>query len=159
MNLEIRELTKKDWPAVAAIYLDGIATGNATFETDIPTWGIWDSRHHKFCRFVATSEDVVTGWAALSPVSKRRAYAGVAEVSIYISENARGKGVGTSLLGHLINESRKHGIWTLQAVIFPENEASLRLHEKLGFRKVGYRERISIINNTWRNTLLMEKRF
>ena len=141
-----------------AIYREGIATGNATFETQLPHWGKWDANHLQACRFVAKSGAEILGWAALSSVSDRCVYCGVAEVSIYVSAQSRGLSVGTALLGTLIEASEQSGIWTLQAGIFPENKASLALHEKLGFRVVGRRERIGKLNGIWRDVLLLERR-
>jgi len=160
MPCDIAPLTAADWPAVRAIYLEGIATGNATFETAAPDWPEWDAKHLPHSRLVsctpATRE--VLGWAALSPVSSRPVYRGVAEVSVYIAERARGKGVGSALLNALIASSERHGIWTLQAGIFPENAASIALHRKAGFREVGRRERIGCMNGIWRDTVLLERR-
>lgn len=146
------------WPAVRSIYLDGIATGAATFETDAPSWPEWNANHLEFARLVACENEQVIGWAALSPVSQRRAYSGVAEVSVYVSGDRRGKGVGRALLEHLIRESEQNGIWTLQASVFPENAATIALHRACGFREVGKRERIGKLNGTWRDTLLLERR-
>jgi phosphinothricin acetyltransferase len=156
--MRIRALTESDWPIVKAIYESGIATGQATFQTTAPVWKHWDSCHLPHCRLVATVGEQVIGWAALSPVSSRAVYVGVAEVSIYIAESSRGKGVGKALLQNLISESEREGLWTLQAGIFPENKASVHLHEKQGFRVVGYRERIGKQRGVWRNTLLLERR-
>jgi L-amino acid N-acyltransferase YncA len=157
------------WPAVREIYRQGIASGNATFETELPDWEDWDSKHRKNCRLIALEpieeealvglKDIrVLGWAALSPVSTRRVYSGVAEVSVYVDENARGNGVGKSLLQALIAESELNGIWTLQAGIFPENLASIALHRSCGFRKVGVRRRIGRLGERWRDVLLLERR-
>ena len=146
------------WDAVKAIYLQGIATKQATFQTEAPSWEDWDKGHLPHLRYVLFIEDVVAGWAALSPVSERCVYAGVAEVSIYIHEDFRGRGIGKLLLQKLIEESEKHGIWTLQSGIFPENLSSIALHEKLGFRKVGFREKIGKMDGVWRDTVLMERR-
>jgi phosphinothricin acetyltransferase len=157
-RIEIRTLTAHDWDAVRSIYLDGLATGQATFETQAPSWADWDSAHLPVPRLVATSEGRVLGWAALSPVSSRAVYAGVAEVSVYVDKDSRGQGVGKSLLGALIDESEKNGIWTLQASIFPENAASIVLHKALDFCVVGRRERIGKRNGVWRDTLLLERR-
>jgi len=154
----IEPMRDEDWPHVEAIYRAGIATGKATFETETPTRGQWDTRHHSFSRLVARDVNSVLGWAALSPVSTRRVYAGVAEVSVYIAENARGQGLGERLLQALIESSEQNGIWTLQAGIFPENAASIRLHEACGFRIVGRRERIARLHARWRDTVLMERR-
>jgi phosphinothricin acetyltransferase len=147
-----------DWRAVRAIYLEGIATGNATFETAAPDWDQWDRAHHRFARLVARRDDEVVGWAALSPVSSRPVYAGVAEVSIYVGQSARGGGVGFGLLNRLIVEAERNGIWTLQAGILPENEASLALHRRCGFREVGRRERIGKLHGEWRDVVILERR-
>jgi phosphinothricin acetyltransferase len=148
-----------DWDRVVAIYLEGIATGEATFEVDAPSWGAWDATHLPFARLAATSQDdLVIGWAALSRVSSRSVYAGVAEVSVYVAADARGFGIGKALLQQLIHESEINGIWTLQAGIFPENRPSIALHQKLGFRLVGTRERIGRLKNKWRDTVLLERR-
>jgi len=154
----IRPLLPADWPMVKAIYESGIATGNATFETSAPSWESWDAAHLPIGRFVAEQNTEICGWAALSAVSKRSVYAGVAEVSVYIAETHRGKRIGLLLLEKLIAESEQAGFWTLQAGIFPENEASLHLHKKVGFRIVGYREKIGQMNGVWRDTVLLERR-
>lgn len=159
MELSIRTLKPDDWPAVRAIYLEGIASGISTFEVEAPDWDRWDQGHRQNCRLVAMSpEDRILGWAALYQTSKRSAYCGVAEVSIYISVTARGKGVGRVLLSRLVEAAEQDGIWTLQAGIFAENLASIRLHTACGFRLVGRRERIAKLNGTWRDTVLMERR-
>lgn len=147
-----------DWEAVRRIYREGIATGNATFETEAPEWNRWDAAHLPHSRLVARDAAAIVGWAALSPVSPRRVYRGVAEVSVYVAESARGRGSGHMLLEALIGESERHGIWTLQAGIFPENIASLELHRKCGFRLVGRRERIGELGGVWRDVLLLERR-
>jgi len=147
-----------DWPAVRAIYLEGIAYGDATFETTAPSWKAWDRAHRPNCRLVARLDGQVAGWAALSPVSGRCVYAGVAEVGIYVGAAARGRGAGTALLQALVRESEQAGIWTLQAGIFPENEASIALHKRCGFRVVGRRERIGQMHGRWRDVILMERR-
>ncbi|MGB6943974.1 MAG: N-acetyltransferase family protein [Bryobacteraceae bacterium] len=148
-----------DWPAVRAIYLEGIATGNATFEQTAPDWDKWNAEHLAAVRIVARSSNGdVLGWAALSGVSSRCVYAGVAEVSIYVAEAARGRGVGKKLMARLIAESEAAGIWTLQAGIFPENAASIGLHELAGFRIAGTRERLGQMNGRWRDVVLMERR-
>ena len=147
-----------DWPDVKAIYLEGIATGQATFETEAPDWERWHSGHLDIGRLVARIDDKVVGWVALSPVSSRCVYAGVAEESIYIAASARGQGVGKALLTALIELSEQAGIWTLQAGMFPENTGSVRLHKSCGFREVGRRERIGQMNGLWRDTLIMERR-
>ncbi len=157
-NCTIDSIGVEDWEAVRSIYQDGIATGNATVETHAPDWESWNSNHRPDCRLVARDGDEVVGWAALSPVSTRSAYAGVAEVSVYVSESSRGSGVGKLLLSSLVSTSEAAGIWTLQAMIFVENEASIALHSSSGFRSVGIRERIGSLNGQWRDTLLMERR-
>jgi L-amino acid N-acyltransferase YncA len=151
-------MTEQDWQAVHEIYLQGIATGNATFEQSAPEWKEWDERHLPTCRLVASLAARVVGWAALSPVSSRCVYGGVAEVSIYVAEDARGHGVGRQLLAALVNASERNGIWTLQAGIFPENAASIHLHQQAGFRIVGIRERLGSMDGTWRDIVLMERR-
>jgi L-amino acid N-acyltransferase YncA len=158
MTFVIETMRPEDWPAVRAIYLEGIATGNATFEQSAPEWAKWDTGHLAAARLVARSGNDVLGWAALSAVSSRCVYAGVAEVSIYVGEAARGHGVGRALMARLIAGSEAAGIWTLQAGIFPENAASIALHERAGFRSVGRRERIGQMNGRWRDVVLMERR-
>lgn len=155
----IEPMRLEDWPAVRAIYSEGIATGNATFEQTAPEWEKWDASHLPDARIVARSgAGDVLGWAALSGVSSRCVYAGVAEVSLYIAERARGRGLGRQLMARLIAESEAQGIWTLQAGIFPENAASIALHERAGFRIVGRRERLGQMNGRWRDVVLMERR-
>ena len=154
----IRAMTPDDWPRVRAIYLEGIATGQATFETEAPSWDAWDSSHPHFARLVACDAEAILGWAALSPVSRRKAYAGVAEVSVYVAAERRGHGIGRALLEKLIVASEENHIWTLQAVVFLENAATLALHRACGFREVGLRERIGKLNGQWRDTLLLERR-
>ena len=151
-------MRSEDWPAVREIYGEGIATGNATFETELPHWQKWDSGHRQDCRLIAREAERVLGWAALSPVSARRVYSGVAEVSVYVSLSARGRGVGKALLKELIEKSEARGIWTLQAGIFPENAASIALHKALGFREVGIRQHIGKLAEVWRDVLLLERR-
>jgi L-amino acid N-acyltransferase YncA len=158
IEIRFRTLKKEDWNSVADIYKQGIETGNATFETEIPEWSSWDSSHLRSCRIVAEYSNSIIAWAALVPVSVRKVYRGVAEVSIYVSEKYRGSGIGTKLLEQLIAESEKENIWTLQAVIFPENSASLLIHQNLGFRKVGVREKIGKMNGKWRDTILLDRR-
>ncbi len=147
-----------DWDEVRAIYGEGIVTRNATFETGAPSWEKWDRDRLACCRLVARDTSGVLGWAALSPVSSRAVYAGVAEASIYVAASARGRGIGATLLQALIEASERAGIWTLQAGIFPENAASLRMCERAGFRIVGTRERIGRMDGRWRDTVLMERR-
>lgn len=151
-------MSKSDWPDVSRVYAEGIETGEATFETKVPTWEDWDASHHPHCRLVAEVRGAVDGWAALSPVSTRHVYRGVAEVSVYVGERSRGMGVGTGLLGALVTASESEGFWTLQAAIFPENEASVGLHETHGFRIVGVRERLGRREGRWRDVVLMERR-
>lgn len=147
-----------DWPAVRVIYQEGIATGNATFETDVPSWEEWDAAHLPDHRLVARRGDEIVGWAAVVPVSDRCAYAGVAEHSVYVAAAARGRGVGRQLLEALVASTEDSGIWTLQSGIFPENSVSLRLHEACGFRIVGIRERLGQLQGQWRDVVLMERR-
>jgi L-amino acid N-acyltransferase YncA len=154
----IEPLRVEDWEEVRTIYLEGIATGNATFAQSAPEWHVWDSGHLETCRLAARSSDGMLGWAALSPVSVRSVYAGVAEVSIYVAARARARGIGIALLDALIGQSELNGIWSLQAGIFPENEASIRLHKRAGFRIVGVRERLGQMNGRWRDVVLMERR-
>lgn len=156
--MEIVALQPGHWPKVKTIYEQGIATGHATFQTGAPDWEEWDAGHLKHSRLVALEEGQVIGWAALSPVSGRCVYAGVAEVSVYIAPEYRGKKAGEHLLKALIAESERQGIWTLQAGIFPENAASLKIHENCGFRRVGYREKIGKMGDRWRDTVLLERR-
>jgi phosphinothricin acetyltransferase len=156
--VSITTLTPAHWPDVLAIYQQGIATGNATFETEAPAWAEWDAGHLSACRLVAQEDGRVLGWTALSPVSRRLAYRGVAEVSVYVAAEARGRGIGTLLLLALIDASEAAGIWTLQASVMADNIATIRLHEKAGFREVGRRERISRLHGRWRDTLLLERR-
>ncbi len=166
MDFIVDKMQDADWEAVKAIYREGIATGNATFETDVPEWEYWDKNHLRKCRLVARKEGQVIGWAALSPVSSRPVYAGVAEESVYVAASARGKGVGKASLCTLVEESERQGIWMLQTGIFPENVASIALHKLCGFREVGRRERIGQMPPTakdaaggiWRDVVLMERR-
>lgn len=172
MDCRILPMPPDLWPAVREIYREGIATGNATFETEPPEWEKWDNAHRKDCRLVALEpfdEDaeglltplnkaLVLGFAALSPVSSRTVYAGVAEVSIYVTATARERGVGKTLLKALVQESELHGIWTLQAGIFPENVASIALHKSCGFHEVGFRRRMGKLGDAWRDVLLLERR-
>lgn len=152
-------MREADWEQVRSIYLEGIATGHATFETQAPAWEKWDAAHLRAPRLVARQEGgAVVGWAALSPVSGRSVYAGVAEVSVYVREGGRGRGVGRALLAALVEESERGGVWTLQAGIFPENSASIALHRGCGFREVGRRERIGRMGDRWRDVVLLERR-
>jgi phosphinothricin acetyltransferase len=154
--IQVRDLQPGDWPEVAAIYDAGIAGGNATFETEVPTWEAWDASHVQ--RLVADLDGRVVGWAALAPASERGCYSGVGEVSVYVSPDAQGQGVGRALLDRLIADSERAGIWTLQAGIFPENEASVALHRRCGFRVVGLREKLGKHDGVWRDVVLLERR-
>ncbi len=152
------DLRPEHWPEVARIYAAGIATGNATFETDVPSWEAWDVSHLQQHRFVAISSDAVLGWVAASAISDRCAYAGVVEHSVYVAPEARGQGVGRLLLEGLIASTEAAGVWTIQSGIFPENLASLALHERVGFRRIGTRERIGRLNGQWRDVVALERR-
>jgi len=157
--MKFKELTKDYWPSVKDIYEEGIATGNATFQSSAPTWDEWNTSHVEKARIIAVDDnDEILGWAALTPVSGRCVYAGVGEVSVYVSANARGKGVGKALLNELIRQSEENGFWTLTAGIFPENEASLKIHRNAGFKVLGIREKIGKMNGQWRDTVLLERR-
>ncbi len=157
-GVRLRKMTEADWPAVAAIWAEGIATGNATFETEPPSWAAFDATRKIEGRFVAEDGGAVVGWAALSPVSSRPCYAGVAENSVYVASAARGRGVGTALMDALTAAAAAAGIWTIQTSVFPENAASIALHERAGFRIVGRRERIAELGGVWRDTLCLELR-
>lgn len=156
--VQIRPLTPEDWEIVRAIYLAGIATGDATFETAAPAWDEWNHAHLPVPRLVAVIGGAIVGWAALSRVSARAVYAGVAEVSVYVAPAHNGQGIGRALLETLVRESEQNGIWTLQASVFPENSASISLHKSCGFREVGRRERIGKLSGVWRDTVLLERR-
>lgn len=159
MTPAVRAMTRGDWPKVAAIYGEGIATGDATFETEVPTRRAWDAAHLHRGRLVAEIDDEVVGWAALSPVSSRPVYSGVAEVSVYVAATVRGRGVGRALLEALVEASEAAGLWTLQAGIFPENGASIAVHRRCGFREVGVRERFGrAADGRWRDVVLLERR-
>lgn len=158
MSTKTRTATRDDWDAICSIYSEGIATGVSTFETAAPDWDRWNANHFPFGRLVALGGAEVVGWAALSPVSARPAYSGVAEVSVYVASKSRGTGVGRLLLENLIAASESFGVWTLQAGIFPKNKASIRLHKRCGFREVGRRERISKLHGVWQDTVLLERR-
>jgi phosphinothricin acetyltransferase len=158
MDTVVTHLRPDDWPQVRAIYEEGIATGQATFETAAPEWAEWDRARLPVCRLAARAGDELLGWAALSPVSARACYAGVAEVSVYVRAAARGRGVGTALLRALQAASEAAGLWTLQGACFPENAASVALLRRCGFRVVGRRERIARLNGAWRDTVLLERR-
>lgn len=154
----VRSMLASDWFDVIEIYKDGLNTGHAGFIHNIPSWEEWDNSHIKSCRLVCELEHRVVGWAALSPVSERCVYAGVAEVSVYMSSKCRGIGLGKKLLKQIIGCSEHAEIWTLQSGIFSENEASLAIHQQMGFRQVGFRERIGQVNGIWRDVILLEKR-
>jgi phosphinothricin acetyltransferase len=154
VEITIDAMTAGDWPAVQAIYQDGIASGDATFETETPPWEAWDAAHHRFARLAARDGAQLIGWAALSPVSRRQCYAGAAEVSVYVAAAARGRGIGRRLLQSIIRESERHGIWTLQGATFATNEASLRLQRSCGFREIGRRVRIAQLHGQWRDTVI-----
>lgn len=151
-------MTEDDWPVVAAIWAEGIATGNATFETEPPSWETFDATRHREGRFVAERNGTVVGWAAIAPVSTRACYAGVVENSVYVASAARGMGIGSALMRALVEAARRAGIWTIQTSVFPTNAASVALHERAGFRVVGRRERIAELDGIWRDTLFLELR-
>lgn len=154
----IRELLNSDGDAVLDIYRRGLDTGEASFETVPPDWPVWIEKYHPFCRFVFDRDGAVAGWAALAPVSARDCYRGVAEVSIYVDTRCMGQGIGNQLMAHLVPASEAAGIWTLYASIFPQNEATRKLHLRHGFREVGIRERIARRDGRWRDTLILERR-
>ena len=156
--MELRDLRSDDWPEVARIFEEGIRTGDATFETEVPTWEAWDAAHLPEHRLVAERDGLVVGWIALVPVSPRPCYAGVAEVSAYVGKEARGQGVGAELLAALIESSERAGIWTLETGVFPENAVSLGLLQRFGFRVVGTRERIGQMHGMWRDVVFLERR-
>jgi L-amino acid N-acyltransferase YncA len=159
MEISLRTMQPEDWYKVAHIYKQGIETGNATFQKDIPNWEDWDATHLRKCRFIAQNRlGEIVGWAALTPVSGRCVYAGVAEVSVYVTPQYKGQGVGKMLMQQLIEASETVGLWTLQAGIFKENIGSVRLHESVGFRLIGYREKIGQLDGVWRDTFLLERR-
>jgi L-amino acid N-acyltransferase YncA len=156
--MTIIPLSEEHYPAISAIYMEGIESGNATFETKSPDWEMWDKGHIAHSRIVAMVDGQVAGWAALSSVSGRCVYGGVAEVSVYIGKDFRGTGIGTALLFELINQSEQNGLWTLQSGIFPENTSSIKIHERCGFRRIGYRERVGQLAGRWRDTVQFERR-
>ena len=156
--MEIRNIEAKHFSQMANIYLEGIATGIATFQTEAPDWDEWDNNHLSNCRRAVFTDEQMAGWAALSPVSSRCVYAGVAEVSIYMAAKYRGKGIGKLLLLDLIKQSEQAGFWTLQSGIFPNNIASIKLHEQCGFRQIGYREKIGKKDGIWHDNIIMERR-
>ena len=156
--IAIEELRPEHWPGVARVYAEGIAAGNATFETEVPSWEAWDADHLPEHRFVALHDGDVVGWVAVSPVSDRCVYGGVVENSVYVAEDARGQGIGLRLLEQLAASTEAAGIWTIQTGIFPENDVSVRLHERAGFEVVGRRKRLGMRNGEWRDVLLLERR-
>ncbi len=158
MHLSIRTMQASDWDAVREIYLEGIATRNATFQTDAPSWEQWDASHLQACRLVAERDGEILGWAVLAAISSRPVYRGVAEVSVYIAARARAQGVGRALMQELVAQSERAGFWTLQAGIFPENHGSVALHLGAGFREVGRREKMGRLGDSWRDVLLFERR-
>jgi L-amino acid N-acyltransferase YncA len=158
MSIDVIGLERGHWEAVRKIYEEGIATGLATFETSVPDWDVWHGSHLPMARLVAVSHGEVLGWAALTPVSDRCVYGGVAEVSVYVAEASRGRGIGSLLLERLVEASEAGGIWTLQAGIFAENQGSIELHRKAGFREIGYREKLGKLNGAWRDVVLLERR-
>lgn len=159
MNYEIREMILEDGARVLEIFRQGIEGGNATFDKEVPSWEVWDTKFFKVCRLVLEDENkVVQGWAAIQPISARECFKGVAEVSIYLDNSIQGKSFGSILLQKLISETEEHGFWTLQSGIFPENVASIKVHEKFGFRTIGKRERIAEMNGVWRDVIMMERR-
>jgi len=157
-NLVIEHMKETDWEQVRAIYEEGIRGGNATFDTEAPNWDSWNAKYLPLCRLVVREGEKILGWAALIPTSSRAAYSGVAELSIYLSSESTGKGIGKRLLQTLITESEANGFWTLQSGIFPENSASIHLHKRNGFREVGVRERIGKLNGVWRDVVILERR-
>jgi len=158
MDSLVQKMKRADLGEVLRIYAEGIAGGNSTFETSVPVEEEWDKIHLSKCRLVARASEEVIGWAALSPVSGRCTYSGIAEVSIYVASPVKGKGVGKALLLKLVKESEKAGIWTLEASMFPENKASISLFKSCGFREVGYREKLGSMNGLWRDVILLERR-
>lgn len=156
--MEIIEFAERHFPEVLSIYADGLSTGIATFETKLPEWEQWDESHFGFARIAAKESKNILGWASISPVSNRYVYRGVGEVSVYISKDHLGSGIGTALLSRLIMVSETHGLWTLQASIMPQNRASLKLHTKHGFRIIGYREKVGNLNGEWLDNIIMERR-
>ena len=158
VDITVGKMQDEDWATVQVIYREGVATGNATFETGTPEWEEWNKSHLPDCRLVAREDNQVVGWAALSPVSSRCVYSGVAEVSVYVAASMRGRGIGKALLQALVLESERVGVWTLQGSIFPGNVVSMALHKACGFREVGYREQIGQMNGIWRDTILVERR-
>lgn len=158
MSICIEKMTPNNWESVRVIYEEGIATGNATLETNVPDWEKWDAAHIKECRFIASEGGTVAGWAALTPVSGRCVYSGVAEVSVYVGSQFRGQGIGKLLLEELVSSSEEQDIWTVQSGILKENTASIELHKRCGFKILGVREKLGKLNGVWRDIVLMERR-
>lgn len=156
--VSIEKLTQSHWQEVAVIFKEGIQTKNATFRTQVPSWEKWNASHYQHSRFIAVEVNEVVGWCAIAPVSTRFEYRGVAEVSVYVKQGVVGKGIGSLLMAAVIKSSEENGIWTLYSSLFPENEASVKLHLKYGFRKIGYREKIAQLDGVWRDTVLYERR-
>ncbi len=157
-NVIIREITEADYPSIKRIFEEGIASGNSTFQKTAPEWNEWNESKLLYCRLAAISGGEIAGWTALTPTSKREVYKGINEESIYIAEKYAGKGIGKLLLNALIDESEKHGVWTLYAAIFPENKISIKLHLSCGFREIGFMEKAGCMNSVWRDTILFERR-
>jgi L-amino acid N-acyltransferase YncA len=157
-TVTIEELGREHWPGVARVYAEGIATGDATFETELPAWDAWDAAHLPEHRFVAMRDGEVVGWVAVTSVSERCVYGGVVENSVYVAEDSRGQGIGLRLLEELVSSTEAAGIWTIQTGIFPENDGSVRLHERAGFEVVGRRRRLGKLHGAWRDVLLLERR-
>jgi phosphinothricin acetyltransferase len=157
-KVDIKEMLPIHWKEVSKIYKEGIDTGLATFEKKIPTWKTWDSNHLSYCRLIALINNNIVGWAALSPVSSRCIYGGVAEISVYVANGFRGNKIGEKLLQELIRASERNGLWTIQSGVFPENTASIELHKKVGFRVIGYREKVGVLDGKWKDNILMERR-
>ena len=155
-ELNVRPMTEKDWPRVKVIYEEGISTGYATFETKAPEWKQWDTNHLAFGRWVAEVDDEVVAWVALSSVTDRCVYSGVAEVSVYVAPDMKGRGIGKVLMEKVISDSESNGVWTLNAAMFPENEGSIHLHKKVGFREIGIRERIAKLDGRWQDNVIMD---
>lgn len=158
MNPVVTPMIPEDWQTVRRILEGGIATGHASFDTEVPEWDAWDRSHLEACRFVARVDGEIAGWAALSPVSSRCIHSGVAEVSVYVGSRFRGRRVGKALMAELVDASEREGIWTLQGAAFPENAASIALQKAFGFREIGRQERLGKLNGIWRDVVLMERR-
>ena len=157
-NLKFTTINSVNYPQIATIYNEGLTTNMATFETKVPDWDSWNLKYHPFCRIALEDENKILAWATLSKVSERTVYKGVAEVSIYVKNTARGNGFGKKILLKLISESEKNGIWSLQASIFRQNKASFYIHEKCGFRRIGYKEKIAKLHGVWQDNIILEKR-